>query len=93
MPLAEAGRSAMGRIDVQPDVVPPADVGHVSQQIKGPDGRRTGAGADGHHRLSAAAAIAEHVVELLRVHPPPLVQAYSHDLTRPQPEDSRGSCH
>ena len=40
MPRAERQRTAVGRIDVQPDFVPPADIGDVGERIKRADRRR-----------------------------------------------------
>ena len=40
VPRTEAGRAAVGRVDVQPDLVPAADVRYVVQWIEGPDRRR-----------------------------------------------------
>ena len=42
MPRAEAGRAAVGRVDVQPHLVPPADFRHVHQRIERADRRRAG---------------------------------------------------
>ena len=53
MPLAQACRAAVGRIDVQPDLVPAADVGHLLQRVESPDRRRTRASADGDDRLAS----------------------------------------
>ena len=91
--MAEAGRPAVGRIDVQPHPMPPAGIGHVDQRVEGPDRRRATAGADGHERVAAPPQIAQQFVELLRIHPPPLVQPYAHDLPRAQPQDAGGPRH
>ena len=50
VPVAEHGRAAVGRVDVQPHAVVAADVGDLLQRVERPDGRGAGTGHDGDDR-------------------------------------------
>ena len=66
MPRAERQRAAVGRIDVQPDFVPAADVGDVGERIERADRRRARGGRDGDHRHAARPQVGKRVVQSIR---------------------------